>query len=148
MNVDAMFPARYLRGQDLAGPILIVITAITREKMRAGPGKPEEEKYVLRFELVKGQTIKLDATQHPPEGYGLILRKVLAHQIVAALMLKDADKWIGQRIVIFPGPSKAAGEDVITTYARAPRAATVTSAPTTADTTHSGEPAPAKEGSS
>ena len=122
MNLDEMFPAKYLRGQDLAGPILSIVTSIGKEKMRAGPGKPEELKWVIRFELAKGLP-PLRITQHPPEGYGLPMRKTLAEDIGAALKERDAEKWIGQKVVIFAAKEEAAGREVITTHARAPKAA-------------------------
>ena len=129
MNVNELFPARYLRGQDMAGPILVVITGLGMEKMRAGPGKPEESKYVLRFELAKGVTQTLKTTSHTPDGYKLPMRKTLAIDIATALKEPDTDKWIGAKVVIYPATESAAGRDVITTHARAPMVGTAKGAP-------------------
>lgn len=137
MNLDEMYPAKYLRGQDMTAPILIVITSIGKEKMRAGPGKPEEVKWVLRFELAKGQQ-PLRTTQHPPEGYGLPMRKTLALDIGTVLKERDAEKWIGQKVVIFAAKEEAAGRELITTHARAPK-------PQAAPPQAEHQPEPAKE---
>ena len=129
MNVNELFPARYLRGQDMAGPILVVITGLGIEKMRAGPGKPEESKQVLRFELAKGVAQTLKTTLHTSDGYKLPMRKTLALDIAAALNEQDTDKWIGAKVVIYPATESAAGRDVITTHARAPKAGIAKDAP-------------------
>ncbi len=124
MHINEMFPARFLRGQDMTGPLLIVIRGVSTEKVRAGAGKPEETKYVLRFELAKGAAgnpAALKTTQHPPDGYGLLLRKTLANDIAEAVGTDDIEKWIAAKVVIYTATVAAAGREVITTHIRAPK---------------------------
>ena len=120
MKCGEMFPNRYLRGQDMAGPLLIVVNKVVTERVRSGAGRPEETKYVLRFELAKvdRQPAQLSVTSHPPEGYGLVLRKTLAEEIFHATGTTDTDEWAGHKIVIYSAKERAAGRDVITIHAR------------------------------
>jgi hypothetical protein len=125
MQLGEMFPNRFLRGQDMTTPLLIVIRSVTTEKVRAGQGKPEEVKYILRFELAKveRQITSLPTTSRPPEGYGLVLRKTLAAEIFAATRTTDTNDWTACKVVIEPHTERAAGRDVIAIHARAPKTA-------------------------
>ncbi len=125
MNLDQMFPARFVRGQDLTAAILATITGITRDETHPRPGVTEE-KYVLHFERIDprtGEYIQMPANQRDEHGYATILRKTLAEQIAGALSTRDTDQWIGQKIVLMPTRTRAAGRDVLTISARAPKAA-------------------------
>ena len=123
MKLAQMFPAKFVRGQDLSAPILAIITAITREETHPRPGVTEE-KYVIHFERVDpktGEYIELPANLRTAQGYGAILRHTLAEQIADALKSDDTDQWTGQRIVFMPIHTRAAGKDVLTISARAPK---------------------------
>lgn len=120
MKVGEMFPNRFLRGQDFTQPLLIQIRGVVQETMRSGKGRPEETKFVLRFELVKGNKFdKLITTQHPPDGYGLILRKTLVVEIAQACGEPDTKDWSEKLIVIYPVREKDAGREVTVIHARA-----------------------------
>ncbi len=142
MKVTDMFPSRVMRGADLPEKgMLIQITGVHIEKMRAGQGKPEETKYVLYFEDVStGKPARVRGVQYVPEhGHGLVLRKALAIQINEATHTSDTDDWVGKRAVIFGCKTKAQGKEVISICARAPKAETTSAggngkAPTTLTT--------------
>ena len=129
MKLGEMYPSRFLRGQDMVGGLLIVIRGVTQEKVRAGAGRPEEAKYILRFELAKNdqQPAILPTTSHPPEGYGLVLRKILANEIFEATKTSDTSDWPACKVVILPRVEKAAGREMTVIHARAPRAQASTS---------------------
>lgn len=125
MKLNQMFPARYVRGQDLAAPILVVITGISKEETHPRPGVTEE-KYVLHFERLDprtGEYVEMEANARTKAGYGCILRHTLAEQIADVLKSDDTDTWIGQKIVLQPCKTRAAGRDVLTISARAPKSA-------------------------
>lgn len=123
MKLGELFPNRYLRGQDMTAPLLIVIRGTVIEKVRAGAGKPEESKHVLRFDLAKSDKnpAQLPYTQRPPEGYGLVLRKTLAAEIFDATRTTDTSEWVGAKVVIYPHTENVMKRDVITIHARMPR---------------------------
>lgn len=124
MKVSDMFPSRVLRGSDLPEKgMLIQITGVHVEKMRAGQGKPEETKYVLYFDDVStGKPARVRGVQYVPEhGQGLVLRKALAIQINEATHTDDTDDWTGKRVVIYGCKTKAQGKEVVSICARAPK---------------------------
>jgi hypothetical protein len=124
MKVSEMFPARFMRGQDLPAPILAQITAIDHEEVHPRPGVTEQ-KFVLRFERIDPRTGKpapMPNVARTREGYGVILRKALAQQIAAALGSDETDVWVGKRVVMESAQTRAAGRDVLTIAARAPKA--------------------------
>jgi hypothetical protein len=123
MKVSEMFPARFMRGQDLPAPILAQITAIEREEVHPRPGVTEQ-KYVVRFERMDPRTAKpvpMPNVARAKNGYGVILRKALAQQIAAALGSDETDEWVGKRVVLESAQTRAAGKDVLTVAARAPK---------------------------
>lgn len=124
MQIQTMFPSRYVRGQDLSAAILARIISVTQETMHPRPGVTETS-YVLRVNridpanrdlLIEIPNVNCDATL----GYGVILRHSLALQI-GAMHGSDTDKWTGQVIVLEPTRMAVAGRDVTTITARAPR---------------------------
>ncbi len=123
MKLSEMFPARFMRGRDLPGPILAQVNAIEREEVHPRPGVTEQ-KYVLRFERLdprSGKPIPLPGVSRSRTGYGVILRKALAEQVAATLGSDDTDEWTGKRVVLEPCQARAAGRDVLTVSARAPK---------------------------
>lgn len=151
MKVTDMFPSRVLRGADLPEKgMLIQITGVHTERMRAGQGKPEEIKYVLYFEnFSTGKATRVRGVQYTPEhGHGLVLRKSLALQINEVTNTDDTDQWAGKRVVIYGCKIDLPGKDhtkrtVISICARAPQTdstgtngkAPTTTTPTTTPTT-------------
>ena len=124
MQIQTMFPSRYVRGQDLSAAILARIISVTQETMHPRPGVTETS-YVLRVNridpgnrdmLLEIPNCNCDATL----GYGVILRHSLALQI-AVQHGPDTDKWKDQVIVLEPTRMAVAGRDVTTITARAPR---------------------------
>jgi hypothetical protein len=131
MKVSEMFPARFMRGQDLSAPILVQLTAIEREEVHPRPGV-SEQKYVLRFERIDPRSAKpapMPNVARAHNGYGVILRKSLAQQIAAALGTDETDEWVGKRIVLESSQTRAAGHDVLTVAARAPKTKPATEPP-------------------
>ncbi len=123
MKLSEMFPARFVRGRDLPGPILVQVNAIEREEMHPRPGVTEQ-KYVLRFERLDPRANRptlLPGVSRSRAGYGAILRKALAEQIATVTGSDDTDEWIGKYVVLEPCQAHAAGRDVLSISARAPK---------------------------
>ena len=105
MNIDDMFPSKYLRGSDLEEPITVTIARLTQVPMRPYKGADPVQKWVLHLEeIVKA----------------VILCSTTARQIAKAVGSKTVDDWIGHRITLFPKPLKVAGKNRIAIRARAP----------------------------
>lgn len=133
MNLNEMFPARVLRGQDLTKPIKVVITGVGQDEMRAGQGKPLERKWVVFFEDVStGKAKPLPGVQYfSGRGHELVLRKTLAMQIRDAVGA-EPDEWAGKCVVLYPCGTTVQGKPAMTICARAPKpvaAAETTPAP-------------------
>lgn len=122
MNFNEMFPARVLRGQDLTKPILVQITGVGQDEMRAGQGKPVEKKWVMFFEDVStGKPKPLANVQYfPGRGHELVLRKTLAMQIRDAVGA-EPDGWAGKCVVLYPCGTTVQGKPAVTVCARAPK---------------------------
>lgn len=134
MNVNAMFPNRFLTGKLLPRPILASIVGIEREKLRPAPNKPEIDSFVLVFDNVDaaGNHVTLPGLEATGGHYKLVLRATLAQQVAEILGADDTDAWRGRQIVLFAEQITVAGENMQTVRARAPRAApptTTTPAP-------------------
>lgn len=98
MKISAMFPSRFLVGDDLQGKsITVEISHIKAEKMRVNQATPEQEKFVLYFEGKKK---------------GLILNKTLAGQIAVAVGADDTDQWPGGKIVLYSEMITVAGRQL------------------------------------
>ncbi|MDA8113674.1 MAG: hypothetical protein M0Z43_02960 [Acidithiobacillus sp.] len=123
MKLNEMYPSRFVRGRDLPAAILIKITTVESETVHPRPNVTEQA-YVLRFERIDprtGQPASIAGCSRTDAGYGVILRHTLAAAIAAILQSDDTDAWIDQRIVLEPARIRAAGQDVTTITARAPR---------------------------
>jgi hypothetical protein len=132
MQVKDMFPARYLRGQDMTKPILIELRSVEQTELRAGPDKPAEPAFVLYFEDVSsGSPAPMRGLMHTPrKGHALVLRRALADEIMQATGVIDTDEWRGKRVVIYPEQRTVARRNVVSIRARPPKASQ--QAPTTA----------------
>lgn len=102
MNVNDMFPSKYLKGLDLQGQITVTIAGVKVEKMYK-PGEGQSDAYVLICEK---------ATK------GVILTKTLAHQIAVICGSMVTDDWKGKRVTLYPEPMTVAGRDVVAIRAR------------------------------
>ncbi len=81
----------------------LTISHLRVEKMRAGPGSDEDEKWVVYFQGAKK---------------GAVLSKTLAKQIAAAVGSDDTDNWPGRAVELFPEHVKVAGNDYLVIRAR------------------------------
>lgn len=139
MQVKDMFPARYLRGQDMTKPILVELRSVEQTELRAGPDKPAEPAFVLYFEDVSsGSAQPMRGLMHTRgKGHALVLRRALADEIMQATGVIDTDEWRGKRVVIYPEQRMVARRNVVSIRARAPKASQ--QAPAPASSTDSAE---------
>lgn len=124
MQVKDMFPARFLRGQDMTKPILIELRSVEQTELRAGPDKPAEPAFVLYFEDVSsGAPAPMRGLMYTPrKGHALVLRRALADEIMQATGVIDTDDWRGKRVVIFPEQRTMARRTIVSIRARPPKA--------------------------
>lgn len=102
MNVNDMFPSKYLKGVDLQGQITVTIAGVKIEKVYK-PGEGQTDIYVLMCEK---------ATK------GVILTKPLAKQIAVICGSLNTDDWKGKRVTLYPEPMTVAGQDCTAIRAR------------------------------
>lgn len=94
MNVNQVFPSKYVRAADLGGrEIALQMARCIMEKMSAGEGRPEEQKPVLYF---------AKATK------GLVLNRTNAMTIAAAYG-PETDAWAGKWVTLYATRVKAFG---------------------------------------
>jgi hypothetical protein len=139
MQLTDMFPAKFLRGQDMTKPMLIEMHAVETTELRPGQGKPAETAYVMYFDDVsRGASAHVRGLDYTPrKGHAMVLRRTLARQIMQLTGSTDTEEWRGKRVVLYPEAVEVAGRRVITIRARAPKPVT-----SEADTSNSSEPAP------
>jgi hypothetical protein len=120
MDYRELFPARYAGGKNLPGAgLLVEVQAVGKEKMRAGPSKPEEVKAVMIVKRIAGpHPVGVAITR---ECFGIVLRKKLCEQIAGIVGSNETDDWKGKRVVLYPCETKAAGEVVQSICARTPK---------------------------
>ncbi len=95
MNINDMYPRKYASGLDLDGrAVTVTIAGIKKESMRP-PGAGPVEKYVLYF-------------RETPRG--VVLTRILAGQIAAAVGTDETDQWTGKRITLYPETIPVAGQ--------------------------------------
>ena len=93
MDIDQMFPSKYLRAADLTKPATVTIKTIKSEEMyKPGVGK------ITGFVLVCEKASK-----------GIVLSKALATSISQALGEKDTNNWIGKQVILYPTQVTVAG---------------------------------------
>lgn len=102
MDVNQMFPSKYVKGSELAGPVTVTISSIRKERSYK-PGEGQTEIFVLYCERTKR---------------GVVLTKPLAFSIAEALGEPDTDKWTGRAVVLYPQPMSVAGQQVTAIRAR------------------------------
>lgn len=105
MNINEMYPSKYVKGQDLQGKAhTLTIARLASEKMSPRPGTPPADKWVIYFT----ETDK-----------GIILNRTNAETI--ALLYGDTNNWTGKRITIYPESVTIAGKAQIAIRMRAPK---------------------------
>jgi hypothetical protein len=103
MKISDMYPSKYLRGDDLSGPVTVVIAGIeTAEFYRPGEGKVRA--FVLKCEKASK---------------GVILSRPLAEGIAQALGSDETNDWTGKQVVLYAQPMRVAGQERIAIRARA-----------------------------
>ena len=122
MKLEQMFPSRYVCGRHLQTPILCRVVDVHQEDMHPRPSVTER-KWVMTIERVDpaGQVQPIAGCTRSGDGYAVILRHTLALQICSVLQSDDTDSWRGRMIVLEPAQARAAGEEVTTINARAPK---------------------------
>jgi len=103
MDVNQMFPSKYVKGAELKGATPVTIEHIKTEQIYR-PGEGKVNCFVLYCK---------NASR------GVVLNRVLALQIAEAIGEPDTDKWTGHQVVLYPQPMTVAGKDVIAIRARA-----------------------------
>lgn len=102
MNVNQMFPSKYVRGAELAGPVTVTIDHLAQEEVWR-PGEGKAQAVVMYCQNAKR---------------GVVLNRVLALQIAEAVGEPDTDAWQGKRVVLYPAPMTVAGRAVVAIRAR------------------------------
>ena len=103
MNVNQMFPSKYLKGSELTGQVTVTIARVGKEKSYK-PGEGQSDIFVLYCER---------ATR------GVVLTKPLAFSIATALNEPEIENWTGRAVTLYPQPMTVAGRDLIAIRARA-----------------------------
>lgn len=103
MNVNDLFPSKYLKGSELKGPVTVTIQRVGSESMYK-PGQGQITGYVLYCEKASR---------------GVVLGRTLALQIAEAVGDPDIDKWHGHQVTLYPQPMTVAGRDLVAVRARA-----------------------------
>lgn len=103
MDVNQMFPGKYLKGAELKAPVTVIIARVAKERAYK-PGEGQSDLYVLYCEK---------ATR------GIVLTKPLAMSIAQAVGESDTDQWPGKSITLYPQAMTVAGRDLVAIRARA-----------------------------
>lgn len=103
MDVKQMFPSKYLKGADMAGPVTVTIASIRKEQSYK-PGEGQSDIFVMYCEK---------ATR------GVVLTKPLAFSIAEALGEPLTENWTGRAVTLYPQPMTVAGRNLIAIRARA-----------------------------
>lgn len=104
MNVNQMFPSKYVSGSDLDPEgVKVTIVTVRQEKMMR-PGTGEVDGWVLVCENARR---------------GVVLSGALARQIAEAVGSYETDDWPGKSVVLFPVDMVVYGRSVTAIRARA-----------------------------
>ncbi len=105
MEIDDLFPSKYLRGSDLQGHVVNVkISRAALEKFYDQETRSEVEKLVIYFTDKKK---------------GLILGKGLAYQVAEICGSKNTDAWTGKELVLYSEKRLVYGQEKDVIRARA-----------------------------
>jgi hypothetical protein len=87
MNIDDLFPSKYLRGADLQGKAVAVrINNVVLEEF---------------YDNDSRQTVKKAVLYCDDKSKGIVLSKSLSFQIADILHSKNTNEWIGKDIVLY-----------------------------------------------
>jgi hypothetical protein len=94
-----MYDSSWIYAYDLSGrDVTVTIKSVAAAKLRSvDKNKPEQKKPVLYFK---------ESRENPPRG--LVLCKTNA-KIIAGMFGPDTDRWVGQRITLYPTKVEAFG---------------------------------------
>ena len=106
MNVNEMFPSRYISGADLNGKVwTLAIREVMAEPMFDARAKKRVDKYVIYFERAHK---------------GVILNRTMAEQIAAALGADEVTQWTGKKISLYAETVTAfGGQHVVVRFRKA-----------------------------
>ena len=102
MNINDLFPSRYLSGMDLQGPQNVIIDRVITETFKSFKTDADETKPVIYF---RGTS------------KGVIMSHQLAQQI-AQIYGQEIEAWLGKPIQIFPLAMQVAGVERMVVRAR------------------------------
>jgi hypothetical protein len=102
MDINKMFPSKYLKGEDLRNAVSVTIAGVRAEETYR-PGEGKSQIFVLYVE--KGSK-------------GVILSRPLAQGIAKILNEPDTDKWVGMKIILYGERMSVAGQERIAIRAR------------------------------
>lgn len=95
MNVNDMFPSKYLNGNDLKGrSVTARISRIASVTMPDRETHTRVKKHVLYF---------------AGKDRGVVLKRTTAMQIAEALGTPETDRWVGQYVELYPATIDAFG---------------------------------------
>jgi hypothetical protein len=103
VNVNTMFPSKYLRGAELTAPVTVTIARVVQETMYK-PGAGTVAGWVLYCEKASR---------------GVVLTRPLALGIAQALGDPDTDNWTGKQVTLYPQAMTVAGVPRVAIRARA-----------------------------
>jgi len=107
IDVNDLFPSKYLRGEDLKKPTTVTIVNVKPEQLWR-PGEGKVTGYIMYCEKASK---------------GVILSRPLALAIAKALEESDTEKWTGKQVVLFGQAMTVAGVPRVAIRARAITAA-------------------------
>ena len=102
MNVNNMFPSRFLKGKDLTGPVTVTIDKVVTEQLYR-PGEGKVDAFVMYCQKASR---------------GVVLNRILALQIAEAVGEPDTANWGGKQVVLYAQPMTVAGKAVSPIRAR------------------------------
>ncbi len=103
MNVNDMFPKRYASGLDLNGKAATLTIAHLAQERMYTPGVGQVEKWIVYFQETRR---------------GVVMSRILAGQIAAALGTPETDQWAGKRITLYPETIAVAGSERVVIRAK------------------------------
>lgn len=108
MNVNDMFPSKYLSGNDLQGR-----SVVARISRLASVSMPDRE---------SGGRVKKHVMYFAGKERGVVLKRTTALQIAQALGTPETDQWVGKYIEMFPVTIDAFGaQHCVVNFRRAAR---------------------------
>lgn len=98
LNVNEIYPSRYLSANDLKGPRVVLITGAAMETL--GQGNEAKEKLVLSLATPKGEPLQKK----------FVAGKLVSRAIAGILGVTDAVSWAGKQIELRPESTNVGGK--------------------------------------